>query len=70
VAYLAGCQHLERLTRLNLSGNGLTGPDADALITSPHLTRLRFLGLGGAHLSYATIARLDERFGPGVVRLA
>ncbi len=70
VARLANCPHLARLTRLDLSGNAITTEAAHALANSPHLTRLRRVDLGGANLSYSMIARLNERFGAGVVRLS
>ncbi len=70
VIHLAGCRHLERLTRLDLSGNGLTDEEAQVLVESPHLNSLRRLNLAGAQLSLVMRARLNKRFGPGVVRVS
>jgi uncharacterized protein (TIGR02996 family) len=69
--YLAsGCRSFAGLTRLDLSGNPINDEAAKALVDSPHLNRLRRLDLSGNDLSHAMIASLNERFGPGVVRLS
>lgn len=51
VQRLANCRHLERLTELDLSYNGIGDAGAAALASSPHLYNLTTLNLGFNNIS-------------------
>lgn len=44
---LAACPHLKTLRTLDLDANQIAGPGVTALLTSPHLVNVAFLGLHG-----------------------
>jgi uncharacterized protein (TIGR02996 family) len=59
---IAECAALKGLKRLELGQNPITDAGAQTLLGSPHLGRLRWLGLS-RDLSDATRQRMRERFG-------
>jgi hypothetical protein len=59
---IAECAALKGLKHLELGQNPITNAAAQALLTSPHLGRLRWLGLSG-DLSETIRRRMRERFG-------
>jgi hypothetical protein len=62
VTVLAGAPSLVRLEALDRGGNQLGDPEADTLIDSPHLPRLRSLNITGHTVSEDRLQRLRGRF--------
>jgi hypothetical protein len=65
---LANCPHLTRLRTLDFPHNSITGRGVTALLTSPHLANVAFLGLEGNPCSALDGARLAAA-APGALRM-